>query len=119
MKKRTQDLRRSTRYVCGDQVEILWSDERGDPKRALGRCKDISSTGMRITAIDAPPLRSYLTFRLSPADFGGTGSVRSIRRTFAGTEIGLEFTGGLEFNAARLPTLKVSGPAKIEPPTGD
>lgn len=119
MKTRTQDLRRNTRYVCTDTVEITWTDERGQPQHARGRCKDISSNGMRITAMDAPPLRSYLSFRISPAQFAGSGSVRSLKRTFGGTEIGLEFTGGLEFNAARLPSLKVSGPAKIDPPTGD
>jgi hypothetical protein len=119
VKTRTQDLRRTTRYVCSDQVEIIWTDERGASQHALGRCKDISSNGMRITAMDSPPLLSYLSFRLRPARFSGSASVRSVKRTFGGTEIGLEFTGGLEFNAARLPSLKVAGPAKVEPPTGD
>jgi len=107
------------RYVCSDAVEINWSNERGDSQRAFGRCKDISTNGMRVTTMDAPPLRSYLSFRLTPAQFAGSGNVRSIRRTLGGTEIGFEFTGGLEFNAARLPSLRISGPAKIEPPTGD
>jgi len=102
-----KDLRRTSRYVLNDLVEISWSDERGDALRVSGRCKDISANGMRFTTNAAPPLRSYVSFRVTPAQFAGSGSVRSLRRTNSGTEIGLEFTGGLKFAAAGMPDLKV------------
>jgi len=107
-----QDLRKHERALSNAKVEMGWVGENGAPKSAFCECKDLGRGGFRIVSRDPIPERCYVQFRFTPLNFRGSASVRSMRHSTAGYEIGLEFSGSEQLEIERLRLLAGAGAAK-------
>jgi hypothetical protein len=92
------DLRRHMRSGAAAKVVLSWADSIGVAHVVRGTCLNISETGMRIEAPDPMKPREYVTFRVDELQFKGWASVRYCRRDGMRYRIGLEFSGGLQYD---------------------
>ncbi|MBM3810668.1 MAG: PilZ domain-containing protein [Acidimicrobiia bacterium] len=97
-----RDLRRHKREILEARVSLSWTDPLGVTRFALGRGLDISSSGMRLELDEPIPARTYVNFKLVGIRFEGSGSVRHCRRIGMRHQVGLEFTGGLQWRFTNL-----------------
>ncbi|GEM_PF-1751850 len=87
-----RDLRRYERIPCAFPVQIAWTEADGSDRYARGRCRDISSDGLRIETMDPIPAHSYVNLRVETVDISGAGRVRYLRRGPVCNVIGLELS---------------------------
>ena len=89
---RRRDIRRHERISCTLPVRLSWADERGVQCYAQGKCRDISSDGLRIETGEAIPAQSFVNLHIEKVALAGSGRVRYLRRTGIGNVIGLELS---------------------------
>lgn len=85
--------RRANRTTCDVSVTISWTDEEGNRERYLvGKCVEISATGLRIELLQPIPYLTYVTLRIAGMDLAASARVRHSRSR------GLKATMGLELS---------------------
>jgi hypothetical protein len=73
-------------------VRLVWTDERGVDRHSRGKCRDISSDGLRVETVDAIPPQSNVNLRVEKVEVAGSARVRYVRRSGMGSVIGLELS---------------------------
>ena len=99
----SRDLRRHQRELVQNKLSLSWQGDGGVARYAVGRCLDVSESGMRVEVAETVRPRTYVSFRMEKAAFQGTGSVRYCRRVGMKYHLGLEFAGGLRWQAPTEP----------------
>ena len=82
--------RKDERIRCTLPVLLLWTGADGADRYAQGKCRDISSKGLRIETVATIPAQSYVNVRVEKMDVAGSARVRYTRRGTMGNVIGLE-----------------------------
>jgi hypothetical protein len=90
-------LRCEGREALNSFVRVLATDAEGFPLQLMGKCVNVSESGMRVELKDRLQTRSYVSFQIEKPRFEGTASVRSESRSRNGWQYGLEFSGGLRW----------------------
>jgi len=85
-----KDIRRHERIACTQPILLAWTSADGSDRYARGKCRDISSAGLRVETADTIPTQSYVNLRIDKLDLAGSARVRYTRRGKAGNVIGLE-----------------------------
>jgi len=93
------DLRRDSRLTYNGKISLTWSNSAGDPLGRNGLCLDISATGLKVKLDSEIPVRTVVTVRAKELELHGSASVRSCVRTGVKYIIGLEFVGGMRWQA--------------------
>jgi hypothetical protein len=93
------ERRRHARTSYIGRVTLSWTADSGVPTMTRGECLDLSRQGMRVRAGSPIPLRTYVSIRLDNSNLFGTASIRSCRHEKLAYILGLEFTGGLCWDA--------------------
>lgn len=93
------DLRKSARLSYNGKISMTWSDDRGNSCSRNGDCMDISSSGLKIKVDTQIPTRTVVTVRSKELALHGSASVRSCTRTGVKYVLGLEFVGGMKWQA--------------------
>jgi hypothetical protein len=99
---RSEDRRRHPRLVPGARVEAYWQDGQGVSRCTQGRCLDISESGLRMETIEPIPVRTYINLRVDKFQMHGSASVRHSVRRSGKYILGVEFSGGLRWKAAKV-----------------
>lgn len=85
--------RRGSRTACDISVTISWTEEEGNRDRyLLGKCVEISETGLRIELLQPIPYLTYVTLRIAGMNLATSARVRHSRTR------GLKATMGLELS---------------------
>ena len=69
-----------TRIPCTQAVLLAWTAEDGSDRYARGRCRDVSTAGLRIETFEAIPAQSLVSLRIETWDLAGSARVRYSRR---------------------------------------
>jgi hypothetical protein len=84
-----KDLRRDERIPCTLAVRLAWTTD-GSDRYARGKCRDISTAGLRVETKETIPAQGYVNLRVEKMDVAGSARVRYIRRSTVGYVVGLE-----------------------------
>jgi hypothetical protein len=95
--ERSGSLRSEDREALNSSVRVVATDAQGFPVQLLGKCVNVSESGIRVELKDRLQTRSYVSFQIEKPFFQGTASVRSETRSRNGWQYGLEFSGGLRW----------------------
>jgi hypothetical protein len=98
------DLRRDNRLNHNGRISLTWTDSAGHPFARHGECLDISSAGLKVKLDSGIPSRTVVTVKSKELALHGSASVRSCVRTGVTYIIGLEFVGGMKWQAPGLVT---------------
>jgi PilZ domain-containing protein len=85
-------MRRSKRVPCTLPVLLAWTDADGLDRYARGKCRDISSDGLRVETAETIPAQSSVYLRVEKVDVVGSARVRYFRRGGMRNVIGLELS---------------------------
>jgi hypothetical protein len=96
----SRDVRRHRRELLRARIQLVWADAGGLDHRAVGRCRDVSISGLRLEVDQPIPLRTLVTFRVESPAFEGSATVRHCTRVGFGWVCGLEFSCGLRWRFA-------------------
>jgi hypothetical protein len=88
----TKEARRNRRIPYSGSVRISWEDARG-PHFSMGRCIDISETGLRIELPVSIPLHTAVMLTAERIGLSGSASVKHLARFGAKHLIGLQLNG--------------------------
>jgi hypothetical protein len=91
-------LRRHDRTEYQERIAITWTGPAGEPLVMRGTCVDVSRSGVSIRTPHELKLRSYVSFRTDDGKLCGSGSVRYCSRRGVEYLLGIEFSGGLQWN---------------------
>jgi len=94
----TKILRRHDRAPFKEKVTISWTGPDGEGRFMRGKGVDISSSGLSLKAPHELSLRSYVSFRTDDGKLAGSGSIRYCSRSGVEYLLGIEFSGGLQWN---------------------
>lgn len=109
-------LRRHHRISIPGPVRVGWLETGGEQKYVVGRCLDVSESGMRIEVPEPIPRGVYVTIRADAISLVGNASVRSTSRKATRFILGLEFSCPIGNLAKRL--LKEDAEAARPPSSG-
>jgi len=93
------DLRRDARMTYNGKISLTWSDAAGHALGRDGQCLNISATGLKVKLDFEIPLRTVVTVKAKALELHGSASVRSCVRIGIKYTIGLEFVGGMKWQA--------------------
>jgi hypothetical protein len=94
-----RNARRHERTPSDALVKIRWSAASGQAHFARGKILDCSEKGLRVEVIEPIPTRSYVTLDAPElAGWSGWGSVRYCVQRRAKYIVGLELSGGVQWN---------------------
>ena|SRR6266849_6031238 len=96
-----RNARRHERIPSGALVKMRWSGASGAAHFARGKILDCSEKGLRVELGEPIPARSYVTLEapeLDRAGWVGWGSVRYCVLRRAKYIVGLELSGGAQWN---------------------
>ena len=104
------DMRRENRQNYAQPVGIMWRDSAGDDKFMNAPVRDISKSGIGLQILEPVPVRSFVTLCADKLGIHGRASVRYCSRQGLKYCIGVEFTGGMrwEANEEDAPELEVA-----------
>jgi hypothetical protein len=94
----TKILRRHDRAPFGTRVTISWTGPDGQGRAMRGVGVDISKSGFSVKAPHELSLRSYVQFRSDDGKLAGSGSIRYCSRVGVQYLVGIEFSGGLQWD---------------------
>jgi len=83
---------RAVRTPCNLLATITWTEEGNRDRYVVGKCVEISTTGLRIELPQPIPYLAYVTLRIEGMPLAISGSVRHSRAR------GLKYTTGLELS---------------------
>lgn len=98
-----KDIRRHPRVPFPGGIRLSWQDPTGNMSFALGRCIDLSASGMRLELPVAIPVRSYVTMKTDQGGIATNASVRHCARAGGKYIVGIEFSMPLRPTDAKLP----------------
>lgn len=90
-----KDIRRHDRIPFAGPVRICWEETHGPPKYALGKCLEVSESGMRIEVPEPIPPRSKISMRADAINFHGSATVKHVARRGSKYVVGLELSHAL------------------------
>jgi hypothetical protein len=93
-----KDQRRSDRLMCSELVEIAFQDQAGRWIRETGVIEDVGSNGLGVSL--NLPVAVGRTVTVSNPRFRSQATVRHCEFEEYGYLLGLEFSGGFEWNRA-------------------
>ncbi|MCX6622841.1 MAG: PilZ domain-containing protein [Acidobacteria bacterium] len=94
----TKILRRHDRVPYRERVTISWTGPDGEGRIMRATGVDISRSGFSLKAPHELRLRSYVSFRTDDGKLAGSGSIRYCSRTGPDYLLGIEFSGGLQWD---------------------
>ena len=86
------EKRRHDRIPYNGPIRIAWETENGELRYAMGKCVDISESGLRIELPEPVPVRSYVTLRADGINLSARASVRSVDRRGIRCLVGLQLS---------------------------
>ena len=101
-----RDARRHERIESGALVKMRWNIPSGEAHFARGKILDCSEKGLRIELMEPIPTRAYVTLdapELEREGWAGWGSVRYCVLRRAKYIVGIELSGGAQWNPAGAP----------------
>jgi len=87
-----RDIRRHERIPCTLPVRLSWTAPDGSEGYARGKCRDISTEGLRVETTETIPTQSQVSLRVETLDVAGSARVRYFRRGPMRNVIGLELS---------------------------
>jgi len=93
--------RRFERIPCAEKIRIAWDGPNGVPQSTLGRCLDISATGLAVRLLVPIEKQTYVNLRADHIRLSGRASVRYCIRHNGSYQVGLEFSAGLRYKAPK------------------
>jgi PilZ domain len=69
---------------------VAWTDANGTDRYARGKCRDISTGGLRIETTETIPAQAYVNIHVEKVDVSGSARVRYTRWGGKGSVSGLE-----------------------------
>lgn len=87
--------RRHDRSPVDGKVQLEWTTQDGTHCSVMGKCVDVSETGMKLSVRDRIAPRTVINFRAAGLGLHGSGSVRYCMSHKMEYRVGIEFTGGL------------------------
>lgn len=106
-----RERRAEPRMLCADLIEVHWTDERGQPHRALANLEDISHSGACLQ-LDAPIAEDTL-LRLCHPKLELTGRVRYCIFRDTGYFVGLKFEPGSQWTQRRFRPKHLLDPRRL------
>lgn len=101
------NIRRHHRIPFAGPIRISWSGADGIPRYVLGKCLDVSESGLRLESPEAIPARTVISLSAERLKLSGSASVRHVDRR------GARYILGLELNATLLErTLSLAAEAR-------
>lgn len=91
-------MRRYDRAPFRGPVTLTWTGPDGNGQFTRGTGVDISRSGFSIAVPIPFQPQAYVSFQSGDGRLSGTGSVRYCFRKGTGFLLGIEFSGGLEWN---------------------
>jgi hypothetical protein len=89
-----RDLRRDPRLASGDAVRISWEDLAVGQRFALGKCVDVSASGLKIEVLAPIPVHTSLMIRAENLGLSGPAVVKHSLRRGAKYVIGVQLSEG-------------------------
>ena len=96
-------LRRHERDTQRASIQLVWKDRAGLDRVLNGLTVDVSQNGMRVEVSSRIEERTYVSFRADALKLHGSASVRRCVRSGSKYLIGLEFSGGLQWQPSTKP----------------
>lgn len=91
----TKDGRRHKRLPYSGPIRLTWEEPGVGQRFTLGKCLDVSESGLRIEVAVPVPVRAAAALRAERIHFSGTATVKHVDRYGAKYLLGLEFNSGL------------------------
>lgn len=91
----SKDARRHRRLPYSGTVRVSWEDGARGPRFAMGKCIDVSESGLRIELPVAIPLRTPVVVGADRLHVSGSASVKHVVRFGAKYLVGVEMSSGL------------------------
>jgi hypothetical protein len=95
-----KDTRRHRRIPYAGPIRLSWSDPSGSPKFVIGKCIEVSESGLRIEVAAAIPERTIVQLNAERIKFAGSATVRHLERHGAKFLLGLELSQSMTEKAA-------------------
>ncbi len=110
--------RRHSRIPYAGPVRVSWTGPTGDPAFTLGKCVEVSESGMRLEVPVQIPVRTSILLNAERIKLSGPATVRHCVRTGAKYVLGLELSQAMSDNAMaalRQPrALRSDNPSPVE-----
>jgi hypothetical protein len=84
--------RRHRRIPYAGPIRLSWSDPSGNPRFAMGKCIEVSESGLRVEVPANIPERTILQLNAERIKFAGSSTVRHTERHGAKYILGLELS---------------------------
>jgi len=89
-----KDIRRESRVTSGDPVRVSWEDVTEGQRFAIGKCVDVSASGLRIEVLAPIPVHTRLMIRAERLGLSGPAVVKHSLRRGGKYVIGLQLSEG-------------------------
>jgi hypothetical protein len=87
-----KDGRRHHRIPYAGPIRVSWSDASGNPCFAMGKCIEVSESGLRIEVAVNIPARTIIQMNAERIKFSGSATVRHVKTHGAKFILGLELS---------------------------
>ena len=87
-----REARRHHRIPYAGPVRVSWSDASGTPQFAMGKCIELSESGIRIEVPANIPARTSLLLSAERIKLSGPASVKHVVRSGAKYILGIELS---------------------------
>jgi hypothetical protein len=96
-----KETRRSHRIPYLGRVRISWETTLGSSQYAVGRCLDVSETGLRIEVPEPIPARTTVLLQADQINLRGPATVKHVARQGSKYILGLELCQTLRDQALK------------------
>jgi hypothetical protein len=90
-----KDTRRNHRIPYLGRVQIHWEVALGQPKHALGRCLDVSESGLRVELPEPIPTHANVLLQADQLNLRGPATVKHVERQGSKYILGLQLSQAL------------------------
>ncbi len=87
-----KDGRRHHRIPYAGPIRVSWQDPSGNPCFAMGKCIEVSESGLRFEVTVNIPERTIVQMNAERIKFSGSATVRHVERRGARFVLGLELS---------------------------
>lgn len=87
--------RRFPRQPCASDIRLAWTSHFD--KYAMGKCTDVSRTGLQMIISYPIPIQTRICFKADSLLLNGSGTVRHCKRQKEQYIVGVDFAGGLQW----------------------
>ena len=84
--------RRHSRIPYVGPIRISWDEPSGNPRFAMGKCIEVSESGMRVEISTSIPARSAVTLNAERIKLAGSATVKHVARHGSKFILGLELS---------------------------